>query len=271
MPVWQAVILGVIQGLTEFLPISSSAHLAVAPFFTGWKDQGIEFDIAVHFGTLLAVLGYFFRDWLQIVLQGFGVQKDGDESIAQNRRLLWMLALATIPAGVIGALFEEQAEAAGNNLFLIGAWSIVMGLLMAWADRTGAQRRHLAHVSVTDSLVIGCAQALAVMPGVSRSGVTMTAAMFQGLDRYSAARFSFLLSTPVIGGAALKNFYDMYQHGVPLDERAAFAAGILASAVTGALTIRYFMDFLRRRSLAFFVTYRVAFGILVIALAIFRS
>ncbi len=271
MPIWQAVILGIIQGLTEFLPVSSSAHLAVMPYLAGWKDQGLEFDIALHFGTLLAVLGYFFRDWWQIVLQGFGMKASGDETIRQNPKLLWLLVAATIPAGVIGLLFEDQAEAAGNNLYMIGMWSIVMGLLMAWTERTGKQRNNLSHVSIGDSLSIGVAQALAVMPGVSRSGITMSAGLFQGLDRYAAARFSFLLSTPIIAGAAAKNFYDMYKHGLPEEMRVAFAVGIAVSAITGALTIRYFMDFLRRRSLNFFVTYRVFFGILVIALAIFRS
>ena len=271
MPIWQAFILGIIQGLTEFLPVSSSAHLAVVPYLTGWKDQGLEFDIALHFGTLLAVLGYFSRDWWQIVLQGFGIQSSGDETIRQNPKLLWLLVAATIPAGVVGLLFEKQAEAAGNNLYMIGTWSILMALLMAWTERTGKQRNNLSHVSVGDALSIGAAQALAVMPGVSRSGITMSAGLFQGLDRYAAARFSFLLSTPVIAGAALKNFYDMYKHGLPEEMRVAFAVGIAVSAITGALTIGLFMDFLRRRSLNFFVTYRVIFGILVIALAIFRS
>jgi undecaprenyl-diphosphatase len=271
MPIWQAVILGAVQGLTEFLPVSSSAHLAVLPYLVGWKDQGIEFDIAVHFGTLLAVLGFFFRDWLQIIQQGFGLSASGDETIAKNRKLLWLLVIATIPAGVIGLLFEKQAEAAGNNLYMIGTWSILMGLLMAWADRTGAQKRDLSHVTMADSVTIGLAQAMAVMPGVSRSGVTMSAALVKGLDRYAAARFSFLLSTPIIGGAAAKNFYDIYKHGLPDDQRASFAVGILVSAIVGALTIRFFMDFLRRRSLQFFVSYRVIFGIIVIALAIFRS
>jgi undecaprenyl-diphosphatase len=271
MPIWQAVILGIIQGLTEFLPVSSSAHLAVMPYLVGWKDQGIEFDIALHFGTLLAVLGYFFRDWWQITLQGFGVKTEGDETITRNPKLLWLLVAATIPAGVIGLLFEKQAEAAGNNLYMIGAWSIVMGLLMAWAERTGSQKRDLSHITVKDALTIGSAQALAVMPGVSRSGITMSAALLQGIDRYAAARFSFLLSTPIIAGAAAKNFYDMFQHGLPEEMRVAFAVGIAVSAVTGALTIKYFMNFLRRRSLRFFVSYRVIFGIIVIALAIFRS
>jgi undecaprenyl-diphosphatase len=271
MPIWQAVVLGTIQGLTEFLPVSSSAHLAVVPYLFGWRDQGIEFDIALHFGTLLAILGYFFRDWLQIIGQAFGLSRAGDRSIAGNPMLLWLLVAATIPAGVIGLLFEKQAEAAGNNLYMIGTFSIVMALLMLWAEKTGRQTRDLDKVDMADALSIGAAQALAVMPGVSRSGITISAGMFRNLDRYAAARFSFLLSTPVIGGAALKNFYDIYKHGMAIEQGSAFAVGIVVSAVVGALTIRYFMDFLRTRSLGFFVTYRVLFGIMVIALAVFRS
>jgi len=271
MPIWQAVVLGIIQGLTEFLPVSSSAHLAVMPYFFGWQDQGLTFDIALHFGTLIAVLGYFFRDWWQITLQGFGIQATGDATISRNPKLFWLLVAATIPAGVIGLLFEEQAEAAGNNLYMIGTWSILMGLLMAYAERMGKQRNDLGHVSVRDALTIGAAQALAVMPGVSRSGITMSAGLFQGLDRYAAARFSFLLSTPVIAGAAAKNFYDMYKMGIPEEMRAPFAVGIVVSGVVGALTIKFFMNFLRSRSLALWVRYRVIFGIIVIALAIFRS
>jgi undecaprenyl-diphosphatase len=272
MPIWQAIILGAIQGLTEFLPISSSAHLTVVPRLFGWQDMGIEFDIALHFGTLLAVLGYFFKDWLQVVLQGFGLKSQGgDPTISQNKNLLWLLVIATIPAGVIGLLFEKKAEAAGDNMYLVGTLSIVMGLLMLYAERVATRKRDLGTVSMADAITIGAAQALAVMPGVSRSGITITTGLFRGLDRYAAARFSFLLSTPIIAGAAAKNFYDMFKHGMAADQTTVFAVGILVSAITGALTIRYFMDFLRTRSLAFFVSYRVIFGIMVIALAIFRS
>jgi len=271
MPVWHAVILGIIQGLTEFLPVSSSAHLAVVPYVTGWPDQGIEFDIAVHFGTLLAVLVYFFRDWLQIITQAFGMRQGDDPRLAGNPKLLWLLMAATIPAGVVGLLFEKQAEAAGNNLYSIGVFMIGIGLFMAWVDRRGSADKDVGHVSAADALLVGVAQALAVFPGVSRSGTTISTAMLRGLDRAAAARFSFLLATPIIAGAALKNFVDIWRHGLAPEMQAAFAVGILVSAATGALTIRYFMDFLRRRTLAFFVTYRIVFGILVIALAIFRS
>lgn len=271
MPLWQAAILGVIQGLTEFLPVSSSAHLAVMPFLTGWQDQGIQFDIALHFGTLLAVLAYFFRDWVQVIAQGFGMKMQGDDQIARNPKLLWLLVLATIPAGVIGLLFEEQAEALGNNLYSIGTMMIGIGLFMGWAERVSRQRKDLGHVSVADALIVGASQALAVIPGTSRSGITMSTALLRDIDRHAAARFSFLLSTPIIGGAAAKNFLDLYKQGVPDDMVAAFVVGILVSAVTGALAIRFFLDFLRRRGLRFFIAYRVIFGIIVIALAIVRS
>ena len=271
MPVWHAVILGIIQGLTEFLPVSSSAHLAVVPYVTGWPDQGIEFDIAVHFGTLLAVLAYFYRDWLQIITQAFGIGRGNDPRLAGNPKLLWLLIAATIPAGVVGLLFEKQAEEAGNNLYSIGTMMIVIGLFMAWADRRGRKTKDVGHVSTADALLIGAAQALSVIPGTSRSGITIAAGLLRGQDRSTAARFSFLLATPIIAGAALKNFLDMWKHGLPTEMQAGFAVGILVSAITGALTIRYFMDFLRHRTLAFFVTYRIVFGILVIALAIFRS
>jgi undecaprenyl-diphosphatase len=172
---------------------------------------------------------------------------------------------------VIGLLFEEQAEAAGNNLYSIGAMMILVGLFMGWAERVSQQRKGLDKVSVADSVVVGCTQALAVIPGTSRSGITISTALLRHIDRYAAARFSFLLSTPIIGGAAAKNFLDLYEQGVADDMVAAFVVGILVSAITGAITIRFFLDFLRRRGLTFFIAYRVIFGIIVIALAIFRS
>src|SRR5215510_7372120 len=189
MPIWQAVILGTIQGLTEFLPVSSSAHLAVLPYLFGWQDQGIEFDIALHFGTLLAVLGYFYKDWLQIIFQGFGLRTNGgDATLSQNKKLLWFLVIATIPAGVIGLLFEKKAEAAGDNMYLVGSLSIVMGLLMLVAERVATRKRDLGSVSMSDALTIGAAQALAVMPGVSRSGITISTGLFRGMERFAAAR-----------------------------------------------------------------------------------
>lgn len=278
MPIWQAIILGVIQGLTEFLPVSSSAHLAVMPFLTGWQDQGLQFDIAVHFGTLMAVVAFFFRDWVQIIAQGFGInparflaKEKFDSDIARNPMLLWLLVAATIPAGVIGLLWQDEIEQVGNNLYAIGTMLILVGLVMWWAEKASQRRRHLDTVSFTDAAIIGASQALAVIPGTSRSGITISAGLFRNIDRYAAARFSFLLSTPIIAGASAKNFLDMAGQGVPADTVTSFAVGIVASAITGALTIRFFLDFLRRKSLRFFVAYRIIFGIIVIALAFFRA
>ncbi|MCU1336417.1 MAG: Undecaprenyl-diphosphatase [Bryobacterales bacterium] len=272
MPLLHAIILGIIQGLTEFLPVSSSAHLALIPWLLGWADQGLSFDIALHVGTVLAVIVYFFRDWVQVIAQGFGLKFGADMEIRRNPRLLWLLVLGSIPAGIAGLLVKDLAENVWrNNQYLIGSMLILVALFMWWADRQGSRNKDLGNVTPGDSLTIGAAQALALVPGVSRSGITICAGLLRHLDRASAARFSFLLATPAIAGAAAKDAWDLMRHGggIPHDMRTAMLVGILVSAVTGALTIQFFLNFLRRRSLAFFVWYRVIFGIIVIALATF--
>lgn len=266
----QVVILALVQGVTEFLPVSSSAHLALAPWLLGWKDQGLAFDIALHFGTLLAVLIYFFRDWVQIALQGFGLRTGPDPELGRNRALLWMLALASLPIGIFGLLLKEHAETTWRNPFVIGSMLIGVGVLMWIGERVGGKFKTIEHVSWLDALLIGCAQAVAIVPGTSRSGITITMGLLRHFDRASAARFSFLLSTPAIVAAAGKAFYDLHKAGgIPASERAAFAVGIGLSAVTGFATITFLLKFLRARSLRFFIYYRLIFGILVIALAIF--
>jgi len=273
MSLFHVVVLAVVQGFTEFLPVSSSAHLALAPWLLGWPDQGLTFDIALHFGTLAAVLIYFFRDWMQLLAMGFGIRYTPNAELARNPRLLWLLALATVPVAVIGVLFEEQVESTLRNPVVIGTMLIAVGLLMAVADRVGRRTKDIGAVSFADAMVVGGAQALAVVPGTSRSGITITSALFRGMDREAAARFSFLLSTPAIGGAALLAFLDlMEQGGVEPGMQAAFATGIVVSALTGCVVIGVFLRFLRKHSLKFFVYYRVIFGIMVIALAtVFRS
>lgn len=271
MSLIQALILAVVQGLTEFLPISSSAHLALAPWLVGWKDQGLVFDIALHFGTLAAVLVYFFRDWVQIIAQGFGLRLGSNEELRSNPRLLWLLAAGTVPVALAGLLLEEYVETVFRHPVPIGVMLISVGILMGVADRVGKRRKRLGEIGLTDCLVVGAAQALAVIPGTSRSGITITAALFREFDREAAARFSFLLSTPAIGGAALLALHKLLeQGGIPAGMGAPFAAGILASALTGCLVIAFFLRFLRRHSLKFFVYYRVIFGIMIIALALFR-
>jgi undecaprenyl-diphosphatase len=271
MSLLHVVILAVVQGITEFLPISSSAHLALAPWLLGWKDQGLTFDIALHFGTLLAVLAYFFRDWVQVIAQGFGLRAGNDAQLRQNPRLLWLLALATIPVAVFGLLFKDKAEHEWRNPLLIGTMLIGIGLLMLVAERVGRRKKDISHVSLTDSLTIGAAQALAIVPGTSRSGITITAGLFRNLDRRAAARFSFLLSTPAIGGAALAAFKDLIdQGGIEPGMMAPFIVGMAVSALSGTLVIAWFLRFLQRRSLYFFIYYRIVFGIIVVALAFFR-
>ena len=271
MSLYQAVVLAVVQGFTEFLPISSSAHLALAPWLFGWHDQGLIFDIGLHFGTLAAVLVYFFRDWVQIIAQGLGLPYQGKEELRGNPRLLWLLTAGTVPVAVTGLVLEEYVETVFRKPLPIGFMLIAVGLLMGVADRVGRRRKRLGEVSLRDCLVVGAAQAVAVIPGTSRSGITITAALFREFDREAAARFSFLLSTPAIGGAAVLAFKKlMEQGGVPPGMGAPFVVGIIASAATGCLVIAFFLRFLRRHSLKFFVHYRVIFGIIVIALALFR-
>lgn len=268
MPFYQVIVLAIIQGITEFLPISSTAHLALAPWLLGWRDPGLTFDIALHLGTLAAVLVYFFRDWVHVVARGFGLRAGGDPVFDENPRILWFLAVGTIPVAVFGYLFGKQAETTWRSPFVIGTTLIVVGVLMWMGERAGTRKRNLAGVTLADSIAIGAAQALAIIPGVSRSGITITAGMFRNLNRVAAARFSFLLMAPAIAGAAAKALHDLTkQGGMPPDMRAPFVIGILLSAATGMAVIAFFLRFLQRRSLYFFVYYRIIFGIIVIALA----
>jgi undecaprenyl-diphosphatase len=270
MPLYQVVVLSIIQALTEFAPVSSSAHLALAPWLFGWKDPGLTFDVALHFGTLLAIIIYFFRDWVQIIGQGLGMSAGSDPQLKQNRALLWLLAAASIPIGLFGYLFNKQADTTWRNPYLIGGMLILIGLVMWIAERRGAGNKPMSHISWADGMAIGVAQALAVIPGTSRSGVTIVAGLFRGLDRETAARFSFLLSVPAIAAAALKKFWDIHKHGgIPPDMKMPFLVGVLLSAVLGALVIAVFLRYLRRNSLMVFVYYRIVFGIIVIALAAF--
>jgi undecaprenyl-diphosphatase len=270
MPLHQAILLAIVQGLTEFLPISSSAHLALAPWLFGWKDQGLTFDIALHFGTLAAVVIYFFRDWLQVTAQAFGFVYSPDPDLRLNRSMLWLLAAASLPIGFFGFFLEDYVETTLRSPIVIGTMLIVIGLLMALAERVSKRNRGIGVMGYADAMIIGCAQAIAIIPGTSRSGITIAAGLFRDMDRHSAARFSFLLSTPAITAAALKSFYDLYKAGgVPPADQAAFVTGIVASAITGCFVIAFLLRFLRIYSLRVFIYYRVILGIFVLGLALF--
>lgn len=270
MPLYQVVVLALIQALTEFLPISSTAHLVLAPWLFGWKDPGLVFDVALHAGTLVAILLYFFRDWIQIIGRGLGLNVGSDPQLKQNRALLWLLAAGSIPIGIVGFFFDKQAETTWRSPYVIGAMLIVIGVLIWIAERGRIGDKAMDQVGWGDGLAIGAAQALSIIPGTSRSGITITAGLFRGLSRETAARFSFLLSTPAIAAAVLKKLWDIHKEGgIPADMRLPFALGATLSGILGAVVIAFFLRYLRRSSLMPFVYYRIVFGIIVIALAVF--
>jgi undecaprenyl-diphosphatase len=271
MPLIQVVILAIVQGLTEFLPVSSTAHLYLASMLLGWKDEGLAFDIALHIGTLLAVVLYFAGDWVQIIAQGFGVRSERDGDLKHNHMMLWLLIIGTFPVGLAGLLFNKQAEGPWRNPFVIGAMLIAVGVLMWFADNAGRREREVPGAGVPDALAIGGAQALAVIPGTSRSGITISAGLFRNFTRESAARFSFLLSTPAIAAAAGKDLYEMYKHHeLHVLLSANYLVGIAVSAATGCIVIAWFLQYLRQAGLRAFVYYRILLGVIVLAIAFLR-
>jgi undecaprenyl-diphosphatase len=270
MPLYQAIVLAVIQGLTEFLPVSSTAHLALVPQLFRWPDPGLGFDVALHVGTLAAVLIYFFRDWVQVIANGIGFTYRGSKSDESSRALLWYLVVGTIPAGLAGLKFQKYAEHAWRNPYVIAAMLIGVAIIMYFADKTGTEKNGLDQMSWFDVLIVGVAQAFAIIPGVSRSGITIVAARLRHFNCEASARFSFLLSTPVIGAAALKDAWDLHKEGgIPPEMKLPYLVGVLVSAIVGLIVIGFFLYYLRRHSLGIFVGYRIVFGIMVIALAVF--
>lgn len=254
----QIFVLALVQGISEFLPISSSAHLILVPILTDWKDQGLAFDVAVHVGTLSAVVIYFYKDIVRMLtawtksLVGGGLTADA--------KLAWAIAFGTIPVGLAGLLFKDFIELYLRSPLVIATTTIVFGLLLWLADRTGDRLRDEYDIRWLDVLLIGISQALALIPGTSRSGATMTAALFLGFTRQAAARFSFLLSIPVIllaGGLLTK---DLLESSVPVDW-VALTLGVVLSALSAWLCIHYFLKFLSSIGMLPFVIYRLVLGI----------
>lgn len=266
MPILHAIVLGIVQGLTEFLPISSSGHLQLVPWLFGWNslennpDLNQTFDVALHIGTFVGALGYFWRDIWSIV------------TTRTRHRLGLFLLLSTIPAGVVGVVLEENL--ADANEIVIGVMLIVFGLVLAWVDRRESTRTAEmgdAPFGLRDAVIMGVAQASALQPGVSRSGVTITAGRLLGFDRESAARLSFLMAMPVIAGAgALKGVKVIADGGLPPGLAAPFLWGMLASALTGAFAVWFLLRLVKTRTFMPFVAYRVVAGLAVIAIALAR-
>lgn len=279
--IFQSTVLAIIQGLTEFLPVSSSAHLILPAQLFSWPDQGLSFDVAVHLGSLLAVIVYFRGElWLLLTawmgsLFGFGkaheTQAQHNESeagegysTAQYAHLAWLLILATIPAAIAGYLGRDLIATYGRSAALIGFTSIIFGILLWWADKVSVKSVSLQKLSWRQALIVGLAQALALIPGTSRSGITMMAALFLGFSRESAARFSFLLAIPIIAGSALLQGSQLFEQGVAASQWLTIAYAALVAAAVAYACIHYFLRLIERIGYLPFVIYRVALGVILL-------
>ncbi|SFM12347.1 undecaprenyl-diphosphate phosphatase [Marinobacter zhejiangensis] len=263
MDLWHIIVLSIIQGLTEFLPISSSAHLILPSQLLGWPDQGLAFDVAVHVGTLAAVVWYFRKEVWQL-----GSAWVGDTAhcrLGPDSQLAWAIIAATIPAGVAGLLLDDLIETHLRSGLVIAASTIGFGLVLWWSDAVGRQQRGLPGLTMKDALVIGIAQALALIPGTSRSGITMTAALFLGFGREAAARFSFLLSIPLITAAGMLKTLDLIEQGEAADWR-SIILGTSLSFICALLCIHLFLKFLERIGLMPYVIYRLLLGGLLVVM-----
>ncbi len=267
MTLWQAVVLGLVQGLTEFLPVSSSAHLALAPWLLGWQDPGLAFDVALHLGSLTAVAWYFRRDWAALIAATWQIVQTRRIASPAQRRVLLLIA-ATIPAGVGGLLLKDYAETVFRHPAITAASLIVLGILLWIVDRRAPRDRELDSMPQRDAWLIGFAQVFALVPGVSRSGSTMTAGRALGLTRESAARFSFLMSFPIIAAAVVLKMPDVLQDGGAVTP---LLAGIVAAAVSSWLAIAVLLRFVVRHSFGVFAAYRVVLGLVVLALLAWRG
>jgi undecaprenyl-diphosphatase len=281
---WQAIVLGVVQGLTEFLPVSSSAHLLVVPWLLGWESPGLAFDAALHLGTLGAVFVYFWRDLLAMVLalpralrQPTVVLRSSDPADIAPRLAL-LIALGTVPGLVIGLLGESTIDrfyhpggvTPDTVIIAVAVALIALALLLFWAERAARHVRGMASLTAGDAAVIGLAQAAALIPGVSRSGATITAGLFRGSTRADAARFSFLLGAPIVAAAGAKGLLDILMSGLDAGQLGIFAAGLAASALAGFAAIWGLLRYLQRASTIVFVVYRIALGIVLIVLVMAR-
>jgi len=285
LPIYQAVILAIIQGLAEFIPVSSSGHLIIVRRLLGWNELSpaheLTFDVALHFGTLLSLLVYFRRTWFQIIRAAFGGEvvrfsesTGSDRNLTpdeqhEERLLLWFMAIATVPGAIAGKLLEHSAEDYfREHIYLIAGALIVVALLMWWGEKVSRMTKPLTRISLVDSIIVGCAQATALIPGVSRSGATITAGLFRDMTREAAVRFSFLLSTPIIAGAALLKAHELRKEGLPQEMHRPFIVGVIISAIVGYAAIAWLIRYLQSNSLKAFVVYRIVAGIIVIGLAL---
>lgn len=260
MNIFQAALLGVIQGLTELLPISSSAHLTIIPWIFNWNIPE-SFDVALHFGTLLAIGLYFFKDWLGLIKGGFNYVVKKERTV--QGRMFWYIVLATIPGGVIGFLLDHFLSGTLNRPIIIALALIIMGIILYVVDKKAPSKVKYEQMTLKQTFLIGVSQALAFIPGVSRSGVTITTARMMKIERESAARYSFMLSAPIVLAATIFKFKD-FVFDLP------FVVGVLTSFIVGLLVIKFLLKFLQKGSFKGFAIYRIIFGLLIIIISIIK-
>jgi len=270
VPITHAIVLGLVQGLSEFLPISSSGHLLLVPWLFGWDDfesESVEkaFDVALHIGTVFAAIAYFRNDLVRYVREGLALVVRRERPATQDGKLAWLLVVSTIPAAAVGALFERQIDERLGTPTIIAVSLIVFGLVLALADRVVGHRR-VESYTARDALLVGAAQAIALNPGTSRSGITMTAARLRGFDRESAARLSFLMMIPVTTGAVLLKMLGLIEEGIPDGLHVPMVVGVVTSGLAGWFAVWGTIRFVQTRSFTPFVIYRVALGIAVLVI-----
>lgn len=267
MELVRAIVLGIVQGLTEFLPVSSSGHLILVSSLFKWPDQGQAFDVGLHAGTLLALLLYFWRDWYAMINAGIRDVLSHGARTAQwqfESRLLWTIAIGTVPAAIVGVTLESWFEENVREPWLVAIMLAAAGLTMLLAERFGKRERSLDALTLRDGVILGAAQAIALIPGVSRSGITMSAGLLRGLERDAAARFAFLLGTPAFLGAAILKLGDI--SGGSSRELVDLSVGFVVALVVGLAAINWLMRYIRTRSFLPFVYYR--FGVAAVTLLI---
>jgi undecaprenyl-diphosphatase len=272
--VLQALVMGIVQGLTEFLPVSSSGHLIVVPFLFGWGDAfitSLAFSVMLHIGTLFALLVYFRHDWVRLVPAGLAAARDRSLAGDPDRKLAWLLVAATVPAAIAGVLLDKVIETSFREVGLVAVTLVVGGGILWFADRRGARSRGVQDVTLPIALGVGVAQAIALIPGISRSGISIAAARLAGLDRAAAARFSFLMATPVTLGAALFEVRRLVAGEAGVDVSVGpLVVGMVAAFISGTLAIGVLLRYLRTSSLDVFVWYRVLIAAVVLVVWLAR-
>jgi len=261
MTIFQSIILGIVQGITELLPVSSSAHLAIIPWLFNWGEIG-DFDVALHAGTLIAIVCVFFKDWINLIKAAFKSLK-GEKT--KESRMFWYLVIATIPGGAIGLLLDKFFDEQLSTMYLLmGIALMVMGIILYLVDKYCKKVTDYENMTFKQTFLIGLSQSLAFIPGVSRSGITMTIGRLLGVKREAVAKYSFMLSSPIVLGATIYKFSDFVFD-------ASFVIGVLFSAIVGFIVIKFLLDYLKRGSFKAFAIYRVIIGTVVIVISIIRS